>query len=65
VYTTEFPRRYDTSFVAISEDNEDGFWRQDGTYTTLVNELGHLKLEFRLQLHIPEMVVNSIYQQWA
>lgn len=63
-FSTTWPKRYETKYVSIAKTTDDQYW-MDGYYSTLVNQLGDLKLEMGQTLHIPKMQKNWHYQQWT
>ena len=64
----DWPRRYETDFVAIregaTENNASGGYWLDGTYTRILDLLGESKLEIALELHNPKQETEYVYQVW-
>ena len=62
-----WPRYATTRFISIQEGateyNYPGFW-QEGSFSTVTNQLGDQKLEVSLTLHNPLQTEGYIYMQW-
>lgn len=63
-----WPRYYMTDFTAIrkgaTENNSQGGFWLDGTYSTVENLLGDLDFEMEMVLHNPKQEENFVYQVW-